>query len=101
VAVGNKDHGCVAVAVAITFGGLDQLLDLGLGQVLALAVFGVGPPSGANCSLFAGRRGQTFGRWVTCRACGGPLPAREGEFVLKYFLLRKAARRHKIRAPTS
>ncbi len=31
VAVGDQDHGRVPVAVAITFGGLDQLLDLGLG----------------------------------------------------------------------
>jgi len=38
---------------------------------------------------------KTFDRWVTCRACGGPLRAREGEFVLKYFLLREAARRRK------
>ena len=29
---------------------------------------------------------------ITCRACGGPLPAREGKFVLKYFMLRKATR---------
>jgi hypothetical protein len=28
-------------------------------------------------------------------ACGGPLPAREGQFVLKYFLLRKTGRRPK------
>jgi hypothetical protein len=29
---------------------------------------------------------------VTCLACGAPFPAREGKFVLKYFMLRKAAR---------
>jgi hypothetical protein len=29
--VGDQDHGGVPVAVAITFRGLDQLLDLGLG----------------------------------------------------------------------
>ena len=29
---------------------------------------------------------------ITCRACGGPLPNREGKFVLKYFLLRKGGR---------
>ena len=28
-----------------------------------------------------------------CRVCGAPLAPRDGEFVLKYFLLRKAARR--------
>ncbi len=33
---------------------------------------------------------------VTCRSCGGPLQARSGRFLLKYFLVdkrRKAARR--------
>ena len=34
----------------------------------------------------------TTEREVTCRACAGPLPAREGNFILKYFLLRKAPR---------
>jgi hypothetical protein len=29
---------------------------------------------------------------ITCTACGGPLPNREGKYVLKYFLLRKGAR---------
>ena len=33
---------------------------------------------------------ETDNREVTCRACGGPLEAREEGFVLKYFLLRKA-----------
>src|SRR6476646_2985890 len=27
---------------------------------------------------------------IRCRVCGGPLVGREGKFVLKYFLLRKA-----------
>jgi hypothetical protein len=27
-----------------------------------------------------------------CRSCGSPLPDRDGKFVLKYFLLRKAGR---------
>jgi hypothetical protein len=31
-------------------------------------------------------------RWVTCH---GPIPAREGKFILKYFLLRQAARTDK------
>ena len=30
--------------------------------------------------------------WITCCTCHGPIPAREGEFMLKYFLLRQAAR---------
>jgi predicted Zn finger-like uncharacterized protein len=29
---------------------------------------------------------------VVCRICGAPLPGREDGLVLKYFLLRKAAR---------
>ena len=33
---------------------------------------------------------ETVDREITCRACGAPLPGREGNFVLKYFLLRKA-----------
>jgi hypothetical protein len=34
---------------------------------------------------------ETVDRAVTCLVCGTPLASREGEFVLKYFLLRKAA----------
>jgi predicted Zn finger-like uncharacterized protein len=34
---------------------------------------------------------------VTCLSCGGPLAAREGKFVLKYFLLREASRSQKLR----
>jgi predicted Zn finger-like uncharacterized protein len=34
----------------------------------------------------------TSDREVTCRHCGAPLPRREGKFVIKYFLLRSAAR---------
>ena len=34
---------------------------------------------------------ETNDREPTCRACGGPLAGRDGKFVLKYFLLRKAA----------
>ena len=30
---------------------------------------------------------------VACQVCGAPLAPRDGEFVLKYFLLRKAGRR--------
>ena len=29
---------------------------------------------------------------IACPVCNAPLPAREGQFVLKYFLLRKATR---------
>jgi hypothetical protein len=36
---------------------------------------------------------ETVDRQITCRACGGPLPGREGHYILKYFMLRKAGRR--------
>lgn len=35
---------------------------------------------------------ETVDRQITCRACGGRLAGREGKFVIKYFLLRKAGR---------
>ena len=35
---------------------------------------------------------ETIDGDIACRVCGGPLAARDGEFVLKYFLLRKAGR---------
>ncbi len=30
---------------------------------------------------------------IPCRVCGAPLAARDGEFVLKYFLLRQGGRK--------
>jgi hypothetical protein len=36
---------------------------------------------------------ESVDREVACRVCGGPLVGREGKFVVKYFLLRKAGRR--------
>jgi hypothetical protein len=35
---------------------------------------------------------ETDNREIVCCACGGPLTGREGNLVLKYFLLRKATR---------
>jgi hypothetical protein len=35
---------------------------------------------------------ETVDQEVACRVCGAPFPGRENGFVLKYFLLRKAAR---------
>jgi transcription elongation factor Elf1 len=35
---------------------------------------------------------ETDSREIVCRVCGGPLAAREGKFILKYFLLRKGLR---------
>jgi hypothetical protein len=34
---------------------------------------------------------ETVDREIACRSCGGALAGRDGKFVLKYFLLRKAA----------
>jgi len=35
---------------------------------------------------------ETVDREIACRVCDAPLPAREGQSVLKYFLLREASR---------
>ena len=35
---------------------------------------------------------KSTNREITCRTCGGPLPGRDGNFVIKYFPLRKAGR---------
>ena len=50
-----------------------------------------------NCSAFyqvvkveAGL--ETVDRDVNCRSCGANLPGRDGNFVLKYFMLRKGDR---------
>ena len=49
------------------------------------------PNCGAFYQLVKAEAGpETDNREITCRACGGPLVGREGKFVLKYFLLRKA-----------
>ena len=47
-----------------------------------------GPPTYQVVKVEAGP--ETDNREIKCRACGGPLVGREGKFVLKYFLLRKA-----------
>ena len=38
---------------------------------------------------------ETVDRKLNCQVCGAPLPARDGQFVLKYFLLRKPGRRER------
>jgi hypothetical protein len=38
---------------------------------------------------------ETVDRELNCGACGAPLPARDGQFVLKYFLLQKPSRRQR------
>jgi hypothetical protein len=39
------------------------------------------------------RGSKTVDRDVTCPSCVAPLPGREGTFILKYFMLRKAGRK--------
>jgi hypothetical protein len=36
---------------------------------------------------------ETVDREVVCLSCGASLPGHEGNFVLKYFMLRKASRK--------
>jgi hypothetical protein len=43
---------------------------------------------------------ETVDRAVACRSCDAPLPGREGQFVLKYFLLRTVARVRRRVSPT-
>jgi hypothetical protein len=38
---------------------------------------------------------ETSFREIACGDCGAPFPVREGKFVLKYFMLRKAAHRQR------
>jgi hypothetical protein len=40
---------------------------------------------------------ETNDRELACRVCDAPLPAREGRFVLKYFLLRNGGRGQRFR----
>jgi hypothetical protein len=52
VAEGHRDQQPIANRVAAVAGGLDQALDLGLGELFALAIFGVLAPATLNCRLF-------------------------------------------------
>src|SRR4029077_15504795 len=60
MAVGNQDHGGVAVAIAVLVSCRDSAVDLGVGQVLARAYLGVTAPlrwsSLVNCPINGGRR---------------------------------------------
>ena len=40
---------------------------------------------------------ETVDHDLTCRSCEAPFPGRDGNFVLKYFMLRKADRVQKVR----
>ena len=39
---------------------------------------------------------ETTDRELACRSCGAPLASREGDFVLKYFLVKKALRPKRV-----
>src|SRR5271165_3941576 len=56
--IGDQHHGVIAVAVAVALGGLKQLLDFGLGQVLTGPVFSVWLAPWSNCALFGVRSDQ-------------------------------------------
>ena len=62
MAVGDQDHGGVAVAIAVLASCRDQPIDLGVRQVLARADLGVAAPlrgsSLVNCPINGGRRHQ-------------------------------------------
>jgi hypothetical protein len=47
--VSDKDHGGVAVAVAVALGRVHELLDLGLREVLAGAQVAIGASPRRNC----------------------------------------------------
>jgi predicted RNA-binding Zn-ribbon protein involved in translation (DUF1610 family) len=42
---------------------------------------------------------ESDSREIVCLVCGGPLAAREGEFVLKYFLRKAARTRRSAKVP--
>jgi hypothetical protein len=52
--IGHQDHGGVPVAVPIALGGIDQLGNLSIRQVLASAQLGIWPTQRCNCSIFGG-----------------------------------------------
>src|SRR5271154_3646560 len=56
--VSHEDHGGVPMTVSVALGCLDQLFNLGLGQVLPAAELAVRPANWANCSFFGDWRDQ-------------------------------------------
>src|ERR1035437_10576099 len=52
--VRHQDHGRVPVTVTIVLCGLDELFNLGLGQVLSTAKLTVWPAPRGNCSFLGG-----------------------------------------------
>ena len=62
------------------------------------------PPSAFNCpncdalyQVIKTEAGpETVDREITCRSRGAPFQGRDGKFVVKYFMLRKATRRKRL-----
>ncbi len=54
VAIGDEDHGGIALAPTVGLGRVHQLDDLALGQVLPRPIGGVWLPRRHNCSFFSG-----------------------------------------------
>ena len=55
VAEGDEDHGGIPVTPAIGPGGIDQLIDLGAGQVLPRPIGRVRlSPRHSDCSIYSG-----------------------------------------------
>src|SRR5215471_2082388 len=51
---GQEDHRPISVCLPITLGGLDQLLDLVLGEVFAGPIFSIRLAASCYCLFFAG-----------------------------------------------
>jgi hypothetical protein len=56
---GDQDHGGIPGAAPIALGGIDQLLDLALGQVFAWSDLAVRAPDRSNCPIIFCRRYQS------------------------------------------
>ena len=60
----DQDHGGVPLAVAVALGGLDQLLDLALGQVFAGPKLAVWAAGRRDCPFYCG-----WGHQLEARFC--------------------------------
>ena len=59
VSEGDEDHGAITMTPAVTFGGIDQPVDLGAGQMFPGPIDGVRLTSRrVNCSFYDGWRHQ-------------------------------------------
>ena len=55
VAVGHEDHGRITVTPAVVSGGLDQLLDLGGGEMFTRAIRAIREPPRRDRPIYGGR----------------------------------------------